>query len=292
MTENKETKRLYIALPIFDKPETDFMVSLLVLCIRLVQSGVDFTIDIVRDSHITRGRNRLANNMLRANAEAARKDSPYTHLLFLDADLIFDAADVLAMLNSGHELIGAVYPVKSIDWAAVTKAMAQGVTNLEEFTARYVVNFKPEHAVDEGDGKVTMKINVVDGCTEVQDIGTGMLLVHKDVFTKMAESGTVQKYWDDMPGAQRGQINHDFFETFVDESGRWLSEDYAFCRVWQRLGGRCMAFVPAKVSHIGKYVYQGNVSAIMRNAEETAGPGPGEPGKPGPEPGPGEASKP
>lgn len=267
MSVDLKERRLYVALPIFDKPETDFMVSLLVLCLRLAQSGVDFTIDVVRDSHITRGRNRLANNMLRANREPDRKDKPYTHLLFLDADLVFSAEDVLAMLTSGHDLIGCVYPVKSIDWESVKKAMDKGVENIEEFTARYVVNFIPNKVLENTGDKVTMQIEVVDGCVEVQDIGTGMLLIAKETFEKLALQPSVLTYWDDMPGAQRGQINHDFFNTFIDDSGRWLSEDYAFCRRFQQMGGKAMAYLPAKVNHIGKYIYQGSVSAIMKNAE-------------------------
>ena len=51
-----------------------------------------------------------------------------------------------------------------------------------------------------------------------------------------------------------------FFDCIIDEkSNRYLSEDYAFCRLWQKIGGSVYADVVSGLNHHGTYVFRGNV---------------------------------
>ena len=64
---------------------------------------------ISNESLITRARNMLAHSFLKSEA---------THLLFIDADVAFDAEDVAQMIKDCWDcvVVGGLYPKKMIDW--------------------------------------------------------------------------------------------------------------------------------------------------------------------------------
>jgi hypothetical protein len=45
--------------------------------------------------------------------------------------------------------------------------------------------------------------------------------------------------------------------------GRYLTEDYSFCRRWRLLGGKIYALMEAEVGHIGKHVYRGTLERAV-----------------------------
>lgn len=49
--------------------------------------------------------------------------------------------------------------------------------------------------------------------------------------------------------------------------GRYLTEDYAFCRRWQMLGGKIMLAIDATTAHQGPFVFQGQASHMFRPGE-------------------------
>ena len=50
-----------------------------------------------------------------------------------------------------------------------------------------------------------------------------------------------------------------FFDTMKDDDGRYLSEDYAFSRRWQKLGGKIYADIGSTLTHVGPYKYTGHL---------------------------------
>ena len=54
--------------------------------------------------------------------------------------------------------------------------------------------------------------------------------------------------------------NYAFFDTMIEpETKRYLSEDYAFCRLWQKIGGKVYADIVSGLNHYGTYAFKGNV---------------------------------
>jgi len=250
--------KLMLGLPIYSSPETQFMFSLLKLVMALKTVGVDITMCNAQDSLITRGRNRIGNAFL---------ESDCTDLLFLDADLHFEPEAALELLNTPHEFIGCVYPMKSVDFDAVIKAHKAGLDNYVKAASTYVINWKIDkdtlERVDERTARAS--VSVKEGCALVHDVGTGFLRLKRTVFEKLAPH--VEDYLDDMVGT-KGKKLYDFFNTFIEpETKRFLSEDYALCRRWQRIGGEVYAFVDAELGHIGKFTHQGDVRAILTPKE-------------------------
>ena len=61
------------------------------------------------DALITRARADLVAHFL--------DRPPTTHLLFIDADIGFEPAQVLRLIACGADMCAAIYPIKRIDWA-------------------------------------------------------------------------------------------------------------------------------------------------------------------------------
>ena len=47
------------------------------------------------------------------------------------------------------------------------------------------------------------------------------------------------------------------------DSGRYLSEDYAFCRRWRDIGGKVFIDINSKLDHQGQHVWRGNFRAHL-----------------------------
>ena len=56
-----------------------------------------------------------------------------------------------------------------------------------------------------------------------------------------------------------------FFDTSINEiSKRYLSEDYTFCRRWQKIGGNIWLDPDIKLNHVGQYVFSGNTKTLFK----------------------------
>jgi hypothetical protein len=56
------------------------------------------------------------------------------------------------------------------------------------------------------------------------------------------------------------EVQYAFFDTMIDpETNRYLSEDYAFCRRWQKLNQDNKVWLDPSIAldHVGNHVFQG-----------------------------------
>lgn len=200
------------------------------------------------ESLITRARNALTQAFLKTDC---------THLLFIDADINFNPHDVVTMLRADKDVIGGIYPKKEINWATVKQAIAAGVPDdqLKHHTGSFVVNlvnYAPTITVP------------VDQPVEVQNMGTGFLLIKREVFDKLKPC--VPSYSNDVSdlgntiGAR--EVIHEYFATSIEEStNRLLSEDYHFCSIYRAVGGQIWAAPWVVLAHIGTYAFEGRLLA-------------------------------
>ena len=95
------------------------------------------------------------------------------------------------------------------------------------------------------------------------DAATGFMCIKKEVFRKMIEAYPNLKYTSDqiINGKRYGSDNcYALFDCIIDEkSNRYLSEDYAFCRLWQKIGGKIHANLQSPLTHYGTYPFAGHV---------------------------------
>ena len=64
-----------------------------------------------------------------------------------------------------------------------------------------------------------------------------------------------------------GALHWRFFDCMVDpDSGRYLSEDYAFCRLWRDIGGKVLVDLECKLNHLGQHMYRGDLAGGLAGA--------------------------
>ena len=244
-------QQVLIATPLYGgMAQAAYMRSILDLVILLRNEGVGVEWHyLAHESLIPRARNSLVHTFL--------TDCPTcTHLLFVDADIGFKAPDVLAMLRSGKDVVGAPYVKKGVNWnnvaAAVKAQPEEPPSSLARVMGYYVINFAAG----------TQEISL-DKPVEVKEIGTGLLLIARPVFDRLAAAYPQRKYHND-----EGDTNASvwaFFDAGIDPaSGRYLSEDYFFCAMWRAIGGTVWLCPWVKTTHTGPYDFPGDLGEVAR----------------------------
>jgi hypothetical protein len=239
---------LFIATPCYGGAVTrHFMLSLIALNNVLVKKGIPFSIATIgNESLIPRARNSLAASFL------AEEDA--THLLFVDADIAFEPEVVLRLLAHGGPIVATPCPKKTIDWSAVLELAAhcESPEDLAAAGADLAVAVCPEGEHFEGE---SFDRRIQQGFVRTAYAGTGMMLVARPVFEAVEKEFPELRYVDDTePGAQSRVA---FFDTLIHpRTGRYLSEDYAFCHRWRSLGGEVWLDTQSRIRHEGSFVFE------------------------------------
>jgi len=221
----------------------DYLHSMLELQTFCNQEQIPFRIQTLgMESLVTRARNTLVANFL--------DDEDATHLLFVDADIGFKPQIVKRMLDFDHEVVCAPYPMKLINWSAIPQLVKDDL-DYKTLSLPYVLNFKDKD-----------NIEVKQGFANVLDAATGFLLIKKESLLKMVKEYPELHYNTDqiLNGKEYDSKNtYLFFDTMKDDDGRYLSEDYAFSRRWQKIGGKIWADLSSELIHYGQYKFQGQL---------------------------------
>jgi glycosyltransferase involved in cell wall biosynthesis len=204
--------------------------------------GIQMMLDTTEnESLITRARNiAIARFLYKTTAE---------YFIFIDADIHFQPDAIIRLIESGHDVTVACYPKKVIMWDQAEQAIKTGDDrNIQRLASSLVLNFK------------YAKSSVVNGYTEVLDGPTGFMCIKRNVIEKMYEH-----YKKDLMCVNDHQ-NRDLdeycaiFDCMIDpENRRYLSEDYAFCRRWQLMGGTIYADVTTVLGHVGNLRFSGSM---------------------------------
>jgi len=248
-------KKLFVATPCYAGNclglYTKALLDLQIICI---QHGIECKFSFIfNESLITRARNYLVDEFLRSDS---------THLLFIDADINFNPQDVLALLALDRDIIGGPYSKKSINWTNIFNAIKQNINNpefkisdLEQITGDFVFNPVP--------GTSSFKINEP---VEVMEIGTGYMLIKREVFDTYKEKFPELSYRPDHVGQANfdgSRYIHAYFDTIIDpETHRYLSEDYMFCQNARKIGFKIWLCPWMVTTHVGTYGFHGNLPAV------------------------------
>jgi hypothetical protein len=230
-----------------------FMASVLALQGACMQRGIDVLVDFIgNESLVQRARNILAARFLKSQS---------THLLFIDADIAFDPDTVFRLLDFDKDVTTAVYPKKMVDWDVVQQKMAQGSAEPVE-----------QQGLDFNINIATSPATIDNGFVRVLDGATGFMLIKRDVLERMNT-----RYRDELhcvndilssSGDTPSYVA--LFDCMIDpQSRRYLSEDYAFCRRLQQMGGEIWADIACPLAHIGSQMLRGDPAA--RHAATLAG---------------------
>jgi hypothetical protein len=209
--------------------------------------GVDVAFAyIYNNSLITSARDQLAAILLQHD---------FTHMIFIDADIKFDAADIWKMLQADKDVIAGVYPKKEINWHMVHKMALAGAgpDDLSRYTGTLVVNLLNNEKE---------RVVSVNDPAEVFGAGTGFMLIKRSVFEALAPH--TDTYVD---STSEKTVNSFFFLMKDPETGRQLSEDYAFCYLCRQHGIKIHVAPWVRLGHAGSYLFEGSAVPVIKEAK-------------------------
>lgn len=263
--ESLAKKKLFVGMPCYGGMMTGMTAkSLLDLQSVMGAHGVETKFSFLfNESLIMRARNYIVDEFLNR--------SDCTHFLFIDADIAFNAQDLIAMLavaeDEDKDIITIPYPKKSLEWGQLAKALKKNPNVPIEDWSRILgaIVFNPVAGTQKF--SVTEPLQIMDG-------GTGLMLIKRSVFERFQEKYPEQMYRPD----HVGQVNFGgereicaFFDCEIDsESKRYLSEDYFFTQKCRKMGITTwmLPWTSANVYHIGTHMFQGDLIKIAAHVGE------------------------
>jgi hypothetical protein len=253
--EELSKKKLFIGMPTYGGMMTTLTAkSLIDLNSLMAQYGVEVKFSfLMNESLIQRARNYITDEFLHR--------SDCTHMMFIDADIVFNPQDIISMLALDKEIIGGPYPKKSLDWKQLNKALKKNpelpVSEYEKLTGSIV--FNPVGG--------TQKFSITEPL-EVMEVGTGFCMYKREVFEKFQESYPQYMYKPDHVGQAHFDGSRQicsFFNVEIDpSSNRLLSEDYANCQQMRAIGIKVWMAPWIQLSHCGSYIFQGSLPAVAQ----------------------------
>lgn len=236
--------KVLIATPAYNSMCTMGYTSSMINLFKLAPKH-DLEIDFIyglNEALVTYARNMCANIFLKSDA---------THLLFIDADIQFDAEQIIKLIKSGEkkDIVCGIYPKKKIDWDKVKEAALRGnkANMLQGLANEYLVVPSNNTVPDE------------NGLIEIERAATGMMLIRRNVFDSL--SNKVDKFNLVSPVQsnikfENEELYKEFFFTSIDnETNIFLHEDFTFCKMWRETGGKIYGAPWVRLFHIGNHIY-------------------------------------
>jgi hypothetical protein len=230
--------RIFIATPMYNNVcFGEYTHSLIQLLSELNKNNIYYFYRFLyNESDVTRARDNLAHEFLKTDC---------THILFLDNDIVFNHLDILKMINLNKDFICGVYPKKKINFLEIEKAVKNNipVTDLLSHTSEYVFyGEKNQHTFKKDN----------NGLINVNEAGTGYMLLNKKVFKKI--DNNIIEYTNNslFPGEK---TKHYFGHTICERTNHLLVDDFGFCKRWKDVGGHIYVATWAKARHIGNFTF-------------------------------------
>jgi hypothetical protein len=251
--------RLMVATPLYGGAEVDYLRGVIGLVGLAERRGVPCSFSFLsNNASINRARNMLTGAFLQSDA---------THLLFLDADIGFvpeQVLDLLALAQADARLaiIGAPCPKRRVNWTLVAAAAAKGLgqgnpAELERYSGLFALD-----ALDPAAGAR------LDQPLEMKRIGTGLMLIRRDVIEALCAAHPELRYPTDPQDRGENGLGEYLFALFQPmfdaETGHLLSDDYAFCHRARDAGFRIFAAPWMRTTHTGPARFAGALADLAQ----------------------------
>ena len=246
---------IMVATPVHSECSIHYTQALLELQQLCIKNKIKITFSLVKSSLVTQGRNLCVAGFL---------ESDFTHLLFIDSDIYFKADSIMEMLKKDKEVLSIPYPLKTMMWDKLYKKIQEGKIEQSSDLKKWLNTYpmKVENYED---------IQIDNGVMEVTHSPTGCMMIKRVVFDKMI------KAYPDKNIIQKTVINGEyvdrpnlwnFFDTLHDPVTKtYMGEDFAFCKRWKDIGGKCYAYVNDTIIHVGEHQYEGCFADELKPAE-------------------------
>ena len=220
-------------------------------------TGLLTTADIPHETHfvveslIPRARNQLASIAAFSTDADGR---PYSHLMFLDSDVSFDAEWVLKMLKANLPIVALPYSRKVLDMTMVAEAAKRNINpaNLLAFAGTPIIL-----PVDES------PFTVSDKPVAVRYAGTGAMLISVEkVLKPLAEAHPERRYRTNVPYDKNLEWSFDYFRCDIRDDN-YLGEDHFFLEDVKSDLDILPHIIPsARTLHAGVQIFELNMLAL------------------------------
>lgn len=247
-------KKITVATPMYGgQCCVDYVQGLMNLQRLCQQTGVELHTDfIANESLITRARNTMVAKFLSSDSD---------YLIFIDADIGFAAESVFKCIMSGLDVCGVAYPMKGFSGEKFAREIQNLRNTGEEIDFNTLLRRSLPSALNlialDKDGNKEIKLSTKGEFLEVSKIGTGFMCIKREVLEKMIVEYP-RSYKNDVSGYDNNIVYHTLFDTEIEDE-RFLSEDFAFCSKWRRMGGQVYVYLFSNLLHTGFYKFHGTL---------------------------------
>ena len=240
--------KLFVATPVHSNVSIHYMQSVFKLQSLCHTRNIPIMLQLTKTSLVTRGRNLCVSHFL---------NSDFTHLLFIDSDILFNPESIFKMLEKDQDVLSIPYPMKTIQWDKIMNKWKDIPTMHYDQACTSGNMFPVRVKGDEQD------IEVTDEMIELSHSMTGCMMIKREALEKMKkeypELTIKQKTMIDGERVDKPNL-YNFFDTYYDvENKLYYGEDFAFSRLWTKIGGKCMALITEYITHVGEYQFTGRL---------------------------------
>ena len=262
---NKTKPHLIILTPCYNSSMyvtyTESLLQTMFMCKDL---GINATVHFCRnDSLVSRARNNLIAK--------AMSIPTATHFLFIDADITWTPFDILKLLVADKHIVGGIYQIKNYEFdklaanpnavneilARKNKSQLKDAFSNKEYLQTNMVRYNINY--------VSNMLEIENNLTKVKHLATGFMLIKRSVIDLMSKAFPQTKYVDDVNflSGKENDFAYALFDCGVEDN-HYLSEDWMFCRRWQKMGGSVYADITINLDHTGVETYKGSfISSLM-----------------------------
>ena len=249
----KKFPKLWVSTPTLDgRVSSEYMHSYDNLKSALFQQKINCKVDFLTgNSILPSARNYLVDRFLQTDAD---------WILMVDADINYEAADILACLpHLENAIIGLPCCKKFAKWDRI----AQTIRNNPDYPAKDIpailadANFAiPESGILRTDDF---------GLANVEWIGTGAMLASREALEKIIAANPEDKVEvDKRPVYQFFRYEQQQIVIDGQNCTQYAGEDVSFCMLAKRSGVAVKAKIDAKTGHAGFFDYRFDAQAVSR----------------------------
>lgn len=241
---------IMVCTPVHSEVSIHYTQSLLDLQKWSFKEKVQISFHLMKSSLVTQGRNMCVSAFLNSKA---------THMLFIDSDIAFNPEAPFRLVAADKDVISIPYPLKDMNWSKGISMIKDNKIKTEQDLRNKAFYRYPFKVPDNN------KIQIQNGVIEVTHSPTGFMMIKRETFEKM-----IAHYGDSMRIDQDQVVNgknerlknfYNFFDTmYIPEKRHYLGEDFAFCKRWKDMGGKCYAWIFDYLTHVGEHQYTGRFS--------------------------------
>lgn len=213
---------IFIGTPAYDGKVSHAYADALLETERLLNTyEYRMTVRFLARNIVTRARNILAHEFL--------ENDQYTHLLFIDADIVWHPRAIVTLLSHNKDAVIAFYANKHYDWNKLPALSQWELLSSSSQLAHYPMQTD------------------TNGLAEVQFAATGFMLLKRNVLQQLSHHVPTFRcpYNNSMV---RMRV---FFDCNVVD-GEYLTEDYYFSHLWRnKFGGKIFGDAKIQLGHEG-----------------------------------------